>query len=270
MSIFDNCIIQAPDGQNLSRCGKKKVKWYLNQELAHLVNEENPTIIRLNFEPSGREGVNDPLLMDGKPNICVVCGTDEDLTRHHIVPYSFIKYMQVKYKVDIIRDIFPLCETCHNKYEKHSNHKRAEIAEEMGIDVSGITPGETRRIHHAVGAASALLKYVDKIPEEHQERLWEIVREFSGKEDLDEVDLHQIQTYKVTERPDYINFSRRVAEAVENYNEFARGWREHFVETMEPKYMPKVWKTDRKTENVWVPKRMLSQPHPCFQQASPS
>jgi len=265
MSIFDNCIIQAPDGQNLSRCGKKKVKWYLNQELAHLINEEDPTIIRLNFEPSGREGVNDPLLIDGKPNICVVCGTDEDLTRHHIVPYSFIKYMPVECKVDIIRDIFPLCETCHNEYEKYSMDKRLELAEEMGIDVSGISVEEARRTHHAIGAAAALLKYKDKIPEEKQKKLWGKVREFLGKEDVSEEDLRQLHGHKVTERPDYVNFSKRVANAVEDYSEFARGWREHFVETTHPKYMPKVWKTDRKTENVWVPKRMLSQPHPCFQ-----
>ena len=142
--IFDNCIIQAPDGVNLSRCGIKKARWYLKHSLADVV-DENPFTIRLRFEPSGRDGINDPLLMDGKPNICVVCGTTEKLTRHHIIPYSFIRHMKIEYKVDIIRDIFPCCENCHHEYEKKSTEKRQEMAEALGTTLDGIGSEELRK-----------------------------------------------------------------------------------------------------------------------------
>ena len=36
-----------------------------------------------------------------------------------------------------------------------------------------------------------------------------------------------------------------VAEKVEFRDAFSIGWREHFVKTMEPKYLPEGWETGR-------------------------
>lgn len=256
--LFDNCIIQAPDGVNLSRCGNKKVRWYIQNGLADIVSE-NPTTIRLKFEPSGRCGIKDPLLIDGKPNICVVCGISENLTRHHIIPYSFIKHMKIEYKVDIIRDIFPCCEECHHEYEKKSMERRQQMAKELDIPLNGINSEEMRKIRKATGAAVALTSTKNVIPEYRKEQLREIIKKFTGKNEVSDEDLKNLTDYRVNERDDYVCFSKYVAERVVDYNEFAREWREHFVDTMQPKYMPEAWKTDRKTGVVWVPKRMLNQ-----------
>lgn len=256
--LFDNCIIQAPDGVNLSRCGNKKVRWYIQNGLADIV-AENPTTIRLKFEPSGRCGLKDPLLMDGKPNICVVCGVTENLTRHHIIPYSFIKHMKIEYKVDIIRDIFPCCEYCHHEYEKKSMERRNQMAKELGIPLNGIDSEEMRKIRKATGAAVALTDVKNIIPECRKEQLRQIIRNFTGKSEVSNEDLESLTNYRIDEREDYVCFSKYVAEQVVDYNDFAREWREHFVSTMQPKYMPEAWKTDRKTGVVWVPKRMRNQ-----------
>ena len=258
MIIFDNCLIQAPDGVNLSRCGCKKANWYLNNNLADIVAQD-PLTIRLRFEPSGRRGLGDPLLLDGKPNVCVACGTNENLTRHHIVPYCFIKYMQIEYKVDIIRDIFPLCEYCHGEYEKISMNKRKEMAADLGIPLHGISSESMKIVRGAMGAAAALQQHKNKIPEQRLKEMREMVKDFLGKETLTDEDLTNVRKYKITERNDFVNFSKYVAERVTDYSEFARGWRKHFVETMKPKYMPEAWKVDRKTKDVWVPQRMLRQ-----------
>lgn len=256
--IYDNCIIQAPDGVNLSRCGIKKVRWYLRYNLADIVSE-NPTTIRLRFEPSGRTGLEDPLLMDGKPNICVVCGVSENLTRHHIIPYSFIKYMKVHIKVDIIRDIFPCCVVCHQEYEKKSMKKRQEIADTFGIPLNGIFVDEMRKTRRATGAAIALMNHKEKIPLFRQEELYSHIRDLTGNHEVTEEEIISLATTSLKERDDYVCFSKYVAESVEDYSEFAREWREHFVSTMNPQYMPEAWKIDRKTEQVWIPKRMLNQ-----------
>jgi hypothetical protein len=256
--LFDNCIIQAPDGVNLSRCGIKKVRWYLQNGLADIV-AENPTTIRLRFEPSGRTGVEDPLLMDGKPNICVVCGTPDNLTRHHIIPYSFIRHMQIEYKVDIIRDIFPCCEQCHGEYEKKSMEKRQEMADSFGVPLNGVDNDQMRKIRKATGAAVALKKHKDVIPESRKQQLLNFILDFTGKDKVSDEDLEELSNYRISERDDYVCFSKHVAELVNDYNEFAREWREHFVETMQPKFMPENWKTDRKTGTIWVPKRMQNQ-----------
>ena len=258
MILFDNCLIQAPDGVNLSRCGTKKAEWYLGNDLADVVGHD-PLTIRLRFEPSGRRGLGDPLLLDGKPNVCVACGTDEDLTRHHIIPYCFIRYMELEYKVDIIRDIFPLCEDCHGEYEKISQTKRKKMAADLGVPLYGIPPEEMKRVRRAMGAAAALQKYRDKIPIARQQEMREIVKEFTGKSTLTDEDMTAVRKYKISERPDFVNFSKYVAEQVTDYSEFAKEWREHFVATMNPKHMPDAWKVDRKTKDVWVPQRMLKQ-----------
>lgn len=258
MTLFDNCIIQAPDGTNLSRCGRKKLQWYLNRDMAYLVGD-NPLTIRLRFEPSGRRGLDDPLLMDGKPNICVVCGTTEDLTRHHIIPYSFIRHMDLEYKVDIIRDIFPLCRSCHNNYEEKSQEKRHEMAARMGVPINGIASDEIRKVRKVMGAAVAVLKHGKKMPPHRREELLVVVREFLNKQEVTENDLQTLREYEITKRDDYVNFSKYVVSQVGDYNEFARDWRMHFMTTMNPKFMPAKWKIDRRTENVWVPNRMLRQ-----------
>ena len=256
--IFDNCIIQAPDGVNLSRCGLKKVRWYLKYGLAD-IGSENPTTIRLKFEPSGRCGLEDPLLMDGKPNVCVVCGTPDDLTRHHIIPYCFIKYMNIEYKVDIIRDIFPCCTTCHNEYEKKSHEKKLELADRFGVPFEGINKDAMRRASKATGAAVALARNWDKIPQPRKGELCEVVEDFLGKKDVTLEEITEVAKYKISDIAGYICFPKYVAERVTDYSEFAREWREHFVEMMNPQFMPDAWKTDRRTEKVWVPRRMREQ-----------
>lgn len=256
--LFDNCLIQAPDGMNLSRCSLKKLQWYLDHGLADKV-EDNPPTIKLRFEPSGRAGMSDPLLLDGKPNLCVVCGVDEDLTRHHIIPYSFIRYMDIEYKVDILKDIFPLCRPCHNEYEKKSFEKRQEFAQRYNIPMFGIETNEIATVRKAMGAAHALLLDGEKIPEDRKRILTKRVTGFLKKDHLTDEDLMYVKKYKIKERGDYKNFSKAVAEMVEDYNEFAKEWRTHFVETMQPKHMPETWKIDRKTKNVWVPPRILKQ-----------
>jgi hypothetical protein len=258
MIIFDNCLITAPDGQALSRCGLKKLQWYLDRDLAELI-ADNPPTIRLRFEPSGRRGLDDPLLLDGKPNECVVCGVTEDLTRHHLIPYSFIKHMEVEYKMDIIRDIFPLCRSCHNNYEKKSYHKREELAQRFNVPMNGLERQELLRVHRAMSASIALSKHQHKMPPARREELFVIVRNFLNKEEITNEDLKQISNYRVKERPDYVTFSRYVAQHVTDYNEFAKEWREHFVAVMQPKFMPKKWRVDRITKDVWVPERVLRQ-----------
>jgi len=52
--LYDNCVLQAPDGQTISMIPLKKMNWYLNRGLANSVEVEGKKIIRLLFEPQGR------------------------------------------------------------------------------------------------------------------------------------------------------------------------------------------------------------------------
>lgn len=253
MIIFENCIIQAPDGVCLSRCGLKKLNWYLGQELATLVCE-NPLTIRLKFEPSGREGLDNPLLLDGKPNICVVCGNDENLTRHHIFPYCFVRYMPLKYKLNSVHDIFPLCRACHNHYEKLSYEKKKELGKKYNLNVDGLPPGLYGKIRKTKASASALANHGSKMPTERKEYLISIVLDYLGKNEITEEDLNMLDNYNIKDHPDYQRFSKSVIEKITDYDQFVRDWREHFVTTMRPQFMPVNWSIDREPI-FWIPTR---------------
>lgn len=241
MRIYDNCLIQAPDGVSLSRCSLKKAKWYINKGMADLIGD-NPITIRLRFEPSGRRGLDDPLTIEGKPNFCVVCCTTENLTRHHIVPYSFIRHMSIDCKMDVMKDIYPLCRPCHDKYEKKSQEKRQEISKKIGIPLTGLTNENFFELRSVVTASSALLKEFHKLPDPRKEELKNIIRNYLQKEDFTESELKRLSFLKPEDHKNYVNFSKHVANNVKNYDEFAKEWRDHFIETMKPQHMPAAWK----------------------------
>lgn len=250
--IFENCLIQAPDGTNLSRCGIKKLNWYLNNKLADLISDD-PPIIRLKFEPSGREGLNDPFLNEGKPNICIVCGTNEDLTKHHIVPYSFVKHMNLKCKFDIIRDIMPVCRKCHNEYELKSFDKRKELAVRFDVPIE-INKKQACKKNKIIGLAKTLIEQ-ENIPNERKEEIVSEIIDFTGN---DAISMKDIETLiKIKPNSNGINYSKVIANQIIDYDEFAKEWRIHFVETMNPKFLPSNFKIDRKMDGfTWIPKRL--------------
>ncbi len=56
-----------PDGTLLCTINKKKVKWYLDRNIAELVSEE-PLTIKLKFKPGGKGHSNDPYYTSTKEN----------------------------------------------------------------------------------------------------------------------------------------------------------------------------------------------------------
>jgi len=245
--LFENCLIQAPDGINISRCSKRKQEWYINNKLAYVVNED-PMTIRLTFEPKGRCSTPEPLLLDGKPNLCVVCGITHDLTRHHIIPYSFSKHYPIEYKLDMMHDIMALCRTCHDEYETKSLEKRKQLSDRYKIPLTGLDINRIRTIRKVRSAAHALIASND-IPEERKKVLMQLVVDFLGKDPCQD-DLVKLKNYKLEYEPDYKHFCKFIVNQVD-FDEFAEEWRIHFIETMKPKYMPNNWSLNRKTCVNW-------------------
>ena len=57
-------LSQAPDDAVLCTCSAKKVRWYVERELADVVQEE-PLTARLRFEPRGRGHADDQFYLVG-------------------------------------------------------------------------------------------------------------------------------------------------------------------------------------------------------------
>jgi len=243
--LYDNCIIQAPDGEMLSRCNTKKANWYIDKGLAVAVAND-PLTIRLKFEPSGRND-SDPFTIEAKQNICVVCGDVEDLTVHHVIPYCFIRCMPKGSAAHNIHDCLALCRPCHVAYEERANEKKLELSKRYDIPTTGEHGGERYvRTSKIIGMSIALVgKTKRPIPEERQKEIRQELIAILGYEPTHEELVTYANTNFKTFKNDYKTFGEMLIERLESLDEFAREWRQHFVDTMKPKYLPNHWKVDR-------------------------
>ena len=90
--LYHNCYLQAPDGDILCTCDRKKAEWYVSKELGQVVNDD-PFTVRLKFEPSGRAlGEVGQYYTQVKLNQCVVCGSTDKFVRKNVVPREYRKY----------------------------------------------------------------------------------------------------------------------------------------------------------------------------------
>lgn len=115
---YSNVILIGQDGKLLSTISSRKAKWYLKKKLAEEISAPAPyaRAIKINFahnQPHEVEswdlGVND--------NQCVLCGCEESLTLHHIVPRVIRRYFPVEIKGHSREWCVLLCESCHTKVE---------------------------------------------------------------------------------------------------------------------------------------------------------
>jgi hypothetical protein len=96
-------------------CNKKKALSYLKKGIAEVISED-PFVFKLLFVPKGK-GVP---TQQPRVNKCLVCGTEENLTKHHVIPYTFRKLMSPELKDHRSEEIVPLCEDHHREYETFS------------------------------------------------------------------------------------------------------------------------------------------------------
>lgn len=96
--LYQNCLLQAPDGELLCTCDRKKAQWYVHKDIGFVIAEEQFTV-RLKFEPAGRAvGEVGKYYQQVKVNCCVVCGKQESYIRKNVVPREYRKLFPCKSK----------------------------------------------------------------------------------------------------------------------------------------------------------------------------
>lgn len=256
--IYGNCLVISPDEIPMFRCDDNKSEWYLSRNLAEVISID-PPIIRLKFTPKGKGHFGDNYYLGQKQNKCVVCGSghDEGLTRHHIVPFLYRRLFPDHLKHYSSHDIVPLCGECHGKYEKYSYFERVKIGEDYEFPYNQYKEYLEKAKNpkwFAQRAVSTLNNYGDQIPEDRKLYLKNQVEAFTGKpfQESDLVDLMPAKygsCVQSTEEDPNRRHARLVIKkvladnALDNFN---IRWRQHFIDTMQPKYMPVGWSVDRK------------------------
>ncbi|XP_026164667.1 exonuclease 3'-5' domain-containing protein 2 isoform X2 [Mastacembelus armatus] len=253
--LYDNCFLYAPDGQPLCTCDKKKAKWYLDKGIGVLQSEE-PFVVKLLFEPSGRPDSQQDYYLTAKENLCVVCGKVDSYIRKNIVPHEYRRHFPTEMKDHNSHDILLLCTSCHAASNVHDSFLKQQLAEEFAAPqgceegVRLLEDSDRRRVR---SAARALLIPGDGLPEKRRKELQDLIKSFLNMNE--EVELTDEVLQQVAGLETRIFNEAYVPHGLKVVQEYAvqglrglmdleRRWRQHFLTTMQPRHLPPLWSVD--------------------------
>ncbi|XAR55382.1 Ribonuclease D [Bertholletia excelsa] len=205
--VYHNCRIYANDGRLLCYCDRRKLEWYLQRNLAKLV-DENPPAIMLLFEPKGRpEDEDNDFYIQSKKNICVGCGEGNHYLRYRIIPSCYRIHFPEHLKSHRSHDIVLLCVDCHEIAHAAAERHKKQIAAEFGIPLFVRKVVDSRQLEcasnsstsieggvsplHLRTAAMALLRHGPRMPSKRREELMQVVKNYYGGREISEEDLER-------------------------------------------------------------------------------
>ncbi|KAK4492815.1 hypothetical protein RD792_000140 [Penstemon davidsonii] len=209
--VYHNCKIYANDGRLLCYSDRRKLEWYLNRNLAKLVEEDPPSIMLL-FEPKGRpEDEDNEFYIQSKKNICVGCGEGNHYLRYRVIPSCYRIHFPEHLKSHRSHDIVLLCVDCHEIAHAAAEKYKKQIAAEFGIPLfisnvvdfdmahnkttSSLPVSTSEEIGvsplHLRTAAMALLRHGPQMPSQRREELMQVVMKYYGGREISDVDLER-------------------------------------------------------------------------------
>lgn len=242
-NIYDGCRVLHPNGKLMFLCNNKRANWYLNRNLARKIDSK-PLTIQLTFTPNGNGNIGDDFYLQPRQNQCVVCGSKNNLSRHHVVPYCYVRTSSHYFRHSS-HDVLPMCIECHELYEhKYSLELRQELAREFDAPISG--NGKFIDKRRSAGYASTLIRHGEHIPESRQQQmLYEISQQIGHFPSQAELKEMAAIPKKIVKSDEFQTHGEIVMSLVQNIDEFVQRWREHFIKTMKPRYLPPYWDAKR-------------------------
>ncbi|KFP31064.1 Exonuclease 3'-5' domain-containing protein 2 [Colius striatus] len=249
--LYDNCFLHAPDGQPLCTCDRKKAQWYLDKGIGELVSTD-PFVVKLRFEPSGRPDSQVDYYLMVKENLCVVCGKRESYIRKNIVPHEYRKHFPIQMKDHNSHDVLLLCTSCHAVSNHYDNHLKQQLAEEFGAPIGseeGVRLLEDPLRRQVRSGARALLN-ADSLPELRRAELLQSIKDFFNTEAitpemLQEAAGLETRIYNESYTPHGLKVVQCFAKGgLRSLMQLERRWRQHFLDSMQPKHLPEQWAVD--------------------------
>lgn len=246
--IYGNWTVLSIRGEEIFKCLEERANWYLVRNLATRISE-NPPTIQLNFEVKKEGNKGDAYYLSSKKNICVKCGTDnlEVLTKHHIVPQMYRKYMPLNIKSRNSFDVVPICFKHHDEYERFADELKNNISNKYNAPINGIYVecNELEKKIQAIKSSIVIVKHGDKIPFERKVKLLSCVRDYLEKADILDEDIYKLSVTPVESKKRIKTHGQIVMEQIEDHQGFVEMWRFHFLEYVNPKFMPDYWDPKR-------------------------
>ena len=265
----ENWEVYHPDGTHMFTCGEKKATWYLERKLAKRMDDGR---IMLTFEPKGNGfEANEIFGRSVREAICVVTGVDDGLQRHHIVPYCYRTYFPEKYKSKNHHDVVLIHHEKHSEYETIASSYKDVIAEMYGVKTINELNMEYTGMLRNTGKPNAILlntihsifKTYGKISRGVKMEKLKLISDKMGIPFetvcnynyvqlykmyllLKEAHANDMYEYKIANRQKYDHgyYVVQQLDTEEKIENFVKLWRRHFIDTMQPKFMPVGWSVD--------------------------
>ena len=235
--IYENCKVLSPDGILMFRCRLKKINWYLNRNLATLIEQE-PLTIQLTFNPNGLGNHGKDYGLEHMNNKCINCGISDHLTRHHIVPICYRKFFPLEIKSHNFHDVLPMCISCHNKYERKADKLKLELSKVYNVKINGLIEND-KELNKHINLAIALLK-IKNIPKNRITEIRKTIKDFFKIKRLTKSRLRKISEMKT--KPIIKTHGEVIVSKLTDINGFIKIWRDHFIQNNECVYLPENWR----------------------------
>jgi len=265
----ENWKVYHPSGRHMFTCGEKKAQWYLDRNLAVLYGKKK---IKLTFIPKGNGFEDDEEFGRGiREARCVVGGVEEGLQRHHIVPYCYRTYFPEAFKSKNHHDVVLINHQIHGEYEQLANLFKDDIAAAFGVKtINELNVEYTAKLRELgkknsilLNAIHSLFKCYGIMPDDvKQEKLRFISEETEIPHNIiktytyiqmyklyllvKDVHFNETEAFKAEYRQTYDHGYHVVQklDTEEKIEDFVKLWRNHFIDTMQPLYMPTGWSID--------------------------
>lgn len=262
-TLYDNCLMEAPDGELLCTCDRKKAQWYVDQNLGQEVKSD-PYTVRLNFEPAGRAvGEVGLYYQTPKENQCVVCGRKDAYIRKNVVPREYRKHFPVIMKSHTSHDVLLLCPQCHQKSNISDLKIRTKLSKLCDApylnEEGGPKVVEVPELKQLRSAARALMFNHERIPQWRKDELTNIIlKHYDNAESLTPELLDECINIDVVEGvngsyiPHGLKVVKEYQEKLGGLIELEKLWREHFLNVMQPKYLPNLWNVNHNANRLEI------------------
>ena len=273
--IYDSCKMLAPDGQQLCFCDFKKMSWYLERNLAKLISND-PPVFKLIFEPNARGCVDENLkssnfYIESRTNCCVICGKTENYLRFHVIPILYRSCFPENLKSHKSHDVVLLCLSCHERARKVYEQKKEEISKRYNVPLNVMSDGKNNylKLIQFIKKCKVIKKNKNKnLPEIAETKLKKNLKETfdtlmeNSQEFKNFVEKNKIKCDKEDDIDDnFLNIfcdkfivddknipegkknlhGKLVIEKVKDLKEFIMEWRQFFLDSFQPKFLPKEW-----------------------------
>lgn len=235
-NLIGNFTAYDPNGEFLFNCDSKKANWYVRKNLAVWM-DENKNHFKLNFTPKGPGNREyGKYFTEYIINQCVICGCQENLTKHHVVPSCYKKHFPDPCKSNDHFDVLLICTDCHEKLERSYDTRKAELHKHH--------KGQIEHKYNKIRELNSLIRTCQKHPNYMDDARKAIMVEKACAINpaLDTFEkLINEELVEVGGSIDNEICSLVVRDNQDDLKNFIISWRTLFLEYGQPKFLPNGW-----------------------------